>query len=58
MEEIKATRNHNVGIRPFNEDNAEQHMIMQINKNELVSGFYLFHILECRHKQSLQQFVH
>ena len=45
MEEIKATRDHKVGIRPFNDDSSSdlgrQHARI---KDDAQSSFYFFHV--------------
>ena len=45
MEEIKATRDHKVGIRPFNDDNSSdlgcQH---ERFKTDAQSSFYFFQV--------------
>ena len=43
MEEIKATRDHKVGIRPFNDDSSSDLECQQVHiKNDAQSGFYFF----------------
>ena len=43
MEEIKATRDDKVGIRPFNDDSSSDRGCQHVRiKNDAQSGFYFF----------------